>query len=345
MPNDGRITLRVRLEDAVALAFFFLYLALAIFFSEMRQDAPDPANVLIVIPALCLLLIKELVHYFVTGKDKQLASAAGIGEFVRPYWAILRDWLPFLLLLLMYFTLWGNATHMVITHDRDPDLIALDQRLFGFQAAVALQRIVSPPLTAWMEFAYLFHLPNIPIVACFLYIWRSRERFREMMCGVLTVTAFGLMGYLLVPGVGPMYSLRDQFTVPLSQPLTLLSQQADFVNFARVQRDVFPSLHVGISFIVWMYAYRNSKRLFWILSPFILSLWLSTVYLRYHYLVDVVAGFILAPLCFLLSNWLFKRFGEINIPVWLPPAWVERIPGLRARPEPKTNAEGIKERP
>lgn len=347
MPNDGRTILRIRLEDAVALSFFFFYLALAFFFRELREHPTSPLNVMIVIPAVSLLLVKELVHYFVAGKEMKLESPEGIQEFLRPYWVIVRDWLPFFMLLFMYFTLWGSATHMVITHDRDLDLIALDQRLFGFQASVALQRIVTPALTAWMEFAYFFHLPNIPIVACFLYIWRPRERFREMMCGVLTVTAFGLMGYLLVPGVGPMYSLRDQLTVPLSQPFTLLSHQADFVNFARVQRDVFPSLHVGISFIVWMYAYRNSKRLFWILSPFILSLWLSTVYLRYHYLVDVVAGLILAPLCFLLSNWMFKRFGEIKIPLWLPAGWAERIQrgGAQRGPESKIDPGRIEERP
>lgn len=347
MPNDGRVILRVRLEDAVALLFFFFYLALVVLFREFRGSITDPVSIMVVVPAVCLLLVKELVHYFVAGKEMRLDSPEGIWEFVRPYWSILHDWLPFFMLLFMYFSLWGNATHLVITHDRDPDLIAWDQRLFGFQASVALQRIVSPALTAWMEFAYSFHLPNIPIVACFLYIWRPRKRFREMVSGVLLVTAFGLMGYLLVPGVGPMYSLRDQFTVPLSQPFTLLSQQTDFVNFARVQRDVFPSLHVGISFVVWMYAYRNSKRLFWILSPFILSLWVSTVYLRYHYLVDVVAGLILAPLCFLLSNWLFMRYSEIKFPVWLPQAWAERI--SRARSQPGTditaNPGEIEERP
>ena len=225
MPSDGRMTVRLRLEDAVALAFFFFYLTLAFFFQEMRQQPMNPINVLVVIPGICLLLIKELVHYFVAGNPMHLESAEGLGGFVRPYWVILRDWLPFLMVLLMYFTLWGNATHMVITHDRDLDLIAWDQRLFGFQASVALQKIMTPPLTAWMEFSYFFHLPNIPIVACFLYIWRPRERFREMMCGVLTVTAFGLMGYLLVPGVGPMYALHDQFTVPLNNGQLLQLQQ------------------------------------------------------------------------------------------------------------------------
>src|SRR5271169_5304028 len=308
MRSSARLTLNVRLEDAAALTFFFGYLALAVFFEELRQEAISPVNVLIIVPAVCLLLLKEMIHYFVAGKQGRSESGESLGEFVRPFWVILRDWLPFFMLLFMYYTLSGNATHMMVTHDRDVQLIAWDQKLFGFQACVALQRIVSPSLTAWMEFAYFFHLPNIPIVACFIYIWRPRARFREMMCGVLVVTAIGLIGYALVPGVGPMYTLRDQFTVPLSQPFAVLNQQADFIDFARVHRDVFPSLHVGISFVVWLYAYRNSKRLFWILSPFILSLWFSTVYLRYHYLIDVVAGLILAPFSFLLANWLFRRF-------------------------------------
>lgn len=347
MSSESRLFLRIRLEDAVALAFFLVYIILAVFFRELRHQPASSINILIVIPAVCLLLAKEITHNFVSGKTSRMESGENLGEFIRPYWEIIRDWLPFFILLLMYFTLWGNATHMMITHDRDPELIAWDQRLFGFQASVALQRIVSPPLTAWMEVAYFFHLLNIPIVACFIYICRSRERFREMMCGVLTVTAFGLMGYLLVPGIGPMYALRDQFTVPLSQVLGVFNQQAEIIDYARVQRDVFPSLHVGISFVVWLYAYRNSRRLFWILSPFILSLWFSTVYLRYHYLVDVLAGFILAPLSFWLANWMFKRFGIIKVPVLLPAAWAERILRLRSRPNVETEkiAKGVEDRP
>src|SRR5690349_5377120 len=127
MPNADRLTVRVRLEDAVALAFFIFYLALAFSFQEMRQEPVNPINVLIVVPGICLLLIKEFVHYFVAGKPAHLESSQSLAEFIRPYWVILRDWLPFLMVLLMYFTLWGNATHMVITHDRDMDLIAWDQ--------------------------------------------------------------------------------------------------------------------------------------------------------------------------------------------------------------------------
>ena len=40
-----------------------------------------------------------------------------------------------------------------------------------------------------------------------------------MMSGIMVVSFFGLMGYLLVPAIGPLYTLRDQYTVPLHQGL------------------------------------------------------------------------------------------------------------------------------
>ena len=322
MANNRRIRLNFRLEDAVALAFFIIFLAVETIFSEVRGKGAKPADVLVIVPAVALLLAKEVIHYFVAGEETRVESTEDIRKFVRPYWNIVRDWFPFLIILMMYYSLWGAATHLLVTHDRDTALFAWDHRLFGFEPSLALQRIISPPLTAWMEFAYSFHLYNIPIVACFIYMCRPRQRFREMMFGLVLVTLFGLIGYILVPAVGPLYALRNQYTVPLTQPLAIFSRQIDFMDYARITRDVFPSLHVGISFVVWLYAWRNSKALFWILSPFMLSLWFSTVYLRYHYFIDCVAGFIIAPLAYCLANWLFARFGEVSVTVPFPSRWL-----------------------
>jgi membrane-associated phospholipid phosphatase len=339
MTSSPPLTLHVRLEDLVALVFFLINLLLRIIFHGLEGQNFSPADVLIIIPAMTLLLAKELVHYFVAGKSGPAAGSEGPWDFVRPFWEIVRDWLPFLFILLMYYSLWGDATLLMVTTDRDQALIGLDQRLFGFQASLVLERIISPGMTVWMAFAYFFHIINIPLVGCFLYVRRDRARFREMMSGLMVVSFLGLLGYLLVPAIGPMFTLRNQYTVPLRQSMWVFNREVDFMDFARIRRDVFPSLHVAISFVVWLYAYRNSKKLFWILSPLILSLWVSTLYLRYHYLIDVVAGLILAPISFLLANWLFRRFGEIPVSLAIPPSWAERLPWLSKPP----NVEGREE--
>lgn len=330
MASNNSVTFRLRLEDAVGLAFFLLTLAIRLFVKGLGSELLSPADVVVIIPAMTILLAKEFVHYFLMESREQSGSSSkSLKAFVRPYWEIVRDWCPFLIILLMYYSLWGDATHLLVTRDMDEALIAWDQRLFGTQASVALETWISPSLTAWMEFAYFFHIVNVPLVACFVYLRRNRNRFREMMTGIVVVTFFGLIGYLLVPAIGPIYTLHDQYTVPLTVPLDIVNRQIEFMDFARIKRDVFPSLHVGISFVAWLYAFRNSRKLFWILSPLILSLFVSTVYLRFHYLVDVVAGLILAPCCFLLANELFKRWGELLFSLPLPESWASRFAARR----------------
>src|SRR5690349_7225930 len=122
MPSDRRLAVSLRLEDVVALSFFTLTLALRLCFHALRRDLVSPADVLIIIPAVALLLAKEIVHYFFTD-HRQLASANRVPggvcdeercalqhpasgsqddfrKFARPFWNILRDWFPFLVILM-----------------------------------------------------------------------------------------------------------------------------------------------------------------------------------------------------------------------------------------------------
>src|SRR6266513_4512665 len=77
-----QFTLHLRLEDLVALVFFLLTLAMKILFRELRRENVGPADVLIIIPAVSLLLAKELVHYFVAGRREPAAPAATEGSAV-----------------------------------------------------------------------------------------------------------------------------------------------------------------------------------------------------------------------------------------------------------------------
>jgi membrane-associated phospholipid phosphatase len=305
------------LEDAIALVFFLFYLVVLGLFGSHGASGLGPATKMVLVGVTALFL-KEVFHQAFSSREYRVGAPGQWKEFAHPYWEIIRDWSPFLIILVMYYSLYGDATHLLVHRDRDSFLIGLDQKLFGFQASVALQRFITPALTSWMKFSYGMHLLYIPLVAGFLYARRPRDRFRKMMCGLVTVCLFGFLGYLFVPAVGPMFALRSQYAVPLIQHSALIGQQAAFLDFARIQRDAFPSMHVAISFLILLYAGWNSRRLFWILSPFILSLWVSTVYLRYHYLVDCLAGLILAPLCFILANWLFARFNEMRFSVPWP---------------------------
>ena len=52
--------------------------------------------------------------------------------------------------------------------------------------------------------------------------------------------------------------------------------------------------------IFWFGAWRHARPMFWVMAPIALSIPFACVYLRYHYVVDVIAGAALAAVvCFL----------------------------------------------
>ena len=72
-------------------------------------------------------------------------------------------------------------------------------------------------------------------------------------------------------------------------------------------RDCFPSGHTEIPLITLWLAYRFKRRLFWVYLPIVMGLVCSTVYLRYHYVIDVIAGMALAGIVILLARRVERR--------------------------------------
>jgi membrane-associated phospholipid phosphatase len=73
--------------------------------------------------------------------------------------------------------------------------------------------------------------------------------------------------------------------------------------------DVFPSIHVAVSSYLLAFDWRQHRsRARRLLLPCVL-LWVSTIYLRYHYLIDVFAGFVLAAVGLAASRW-YERSGQ-----------------------------------
>ena len=62
-----------------------------------------------------------------------------------------------------------------------------------------------------------------------------------------------------------------------------------------IKQDCWPSGHTALSFVCLVIARREGVRwAYWALLVPVTLLIFSTMYLRYHYVVDVVCGFLLA---------------------------------------------------
>ena len=183
---------------------------------------------------------------------------------------------------------------------KDDALQRIDGFLIGGDLSLRLQPFASPPLTDLLSAAYLFYLLYFG-VSQLVYLLDELELAVRFYTGLFTVFALGFAGYVLVPALGPYLAFPDAFTVPLAGGLiTRINDEA--VRLGTIRTNVFPSLHLAVPAFILAFDYRYKRTRFWVCLVPCLLLFVSTIYLRYHYLVDLLAGVALALVAFALAT-------------------------------------------
>jgi len=223
------------------------------------------------------------------------------------------DFSPILFVILIYQSLGELIQHL--HPDIDPWLIQVDLSLFGVHPTVWMERWVVPWLTDIMSFAYgsYYFLPVILITT--LYLKDRRKLFDTAMFVLVFGYYVSFIGYIVSPAIGPRYTLAHLYSVPLEGSF-LTDVVRDGLNaLGHNKRDVMPSGHTQIALMVLYLAYRYERTLFYSFFPLIIGLIVSTVYLRYHYVIDLIAGAVITTGClalgFRIHAW-WDRFSEVR---------------------------------
>ena len=178
--------------------------------------------------------------------------------------------------------------------DADRFLAALDFRIWGANPTVWLERIASAPLTEFLQSVYTLFVPAVLLVPALLWYRRRYQEFRY--CGFLIAVGFlaSYVGYLVVPARGPRFLLAHLQHVPLQGLWLFTNMQTALDRLESAHYDCFPSGHTELTILACWASRMVTVRLYrayFVYTPLIIF---ATVYLRYHYTVDVLAGIILA---------------------------------------------------
>lgn len=214
----------------------------------------------------------------------------------------LREVLPFAACILIYTNL-HDTIGFVNPRDIHRWLIGLDQALFGLQPSVWAERFISRERTELMSFLYMSFLLIAPSTSLLLLAQRRFREFRAVTLAVVTCFYMGYLLYVLFPAAPPRLVLVYDYKRSLEgYPRLFSSLEARAFELLPVDsRAAFPSLHAAVSLVALASAWRYERRLFFALLPFVLGLWVSTIYLRHHYFVDLLAGWLLAPLALFVA--------------------------------------------
>jgi membrane-associated phospholipid phosphatase len=182
----------------------------------------------------------------------------------------------------------------------DSWLQSVDAHLIGTNLSLRLEPLVHPVLTELFSLCYLLFFPYllIGLIDCFCGQVQVLQRF---VIGLFTVYGIGFLGYSFVPAANPCHAMADRFAVPLTGGW-LTQWNAAIVAAGSNGVDVFPSLHCAVSCYLLFFDLRHRPRRFRLYLLPCVGLWLSTIYLRYHYFVDVVCGFALAAFAIRLAR-------------------------------------------
>ena len=208
----------------------------------------------------------------------------------------------------------------------DADILAFDLKTFGYEPAMAWDRFVTPSTVEWFAFFYFsyFFLLATHVLPMILAD-RNSKRLAHFCLGTFMVYVIGHFGYMLVPGFGPYHHLAGQFEHPIEGGLFWKLVIAT-VEGAGAQKDIFPSLHTAAPTFFAIFSFMHRRKMpfgyTWPVMTFFASQFiLASMFLRWHWLIDVIAGLTVATIAAFggraLIDWEWKRRARLGLPLVL----------------------------
>jgi hypothetical protein len=183
----------------------------------------------------------------------------------------------------------------------DRFLERIDRAGIGTNLSLRLEPLVHPALTELFTICYMLFFIYL-LFSVVYYFCGELELLKKFVIGLFTIYGIGYFGYSFVPAAGPYIAMREQFTTPLAG-WWFTKWNSAIVAAGSNGVDVFPSLHCAVSsFFLFFDRWHRPWRFKLYLIPCV-GLWVSTIYLRYHYVIDVCCGFALSA----FALWLTRR--------------------------------------
>jgi membrane-associated phospholipid phosphatase len=289
------------------------------FAGERRWWPLRPLELVHIAAALCLAILTitlafsgRLIEWWVPA----LCSGALILIAAVMVWLARReaDLPPAALLVLNFypvvtapavFEILGSLLPAGKWYDGDRLLIWADRALFGVDATVWMERFVTPGRTDVLYLVYAsYHV--LPVILGIM-VWKKSRALARLFAFSITFAFFvNYAGYFVVPAQGPRAALADRQSIQLEvTPISRAVREA--MNLLEHPKlDAFPSAHVMGTVFCLLFSFGYERRFFCFVLPLGVLIVVSSVYCRYHYVVDVIAGGLLAGMLFPVSRKLYR---------------------------------------
>jgi membrane-associated phospholipid phosphatase len=230
-------------------------------------------------------------------------------KFPNPTSWVFRNWYPVFYVATCYKEM-ALFIPAMGRPDADQRLADIDYRIWQANPTVWLEKIYSPLLTEFLQVVYTLFVPAVLLVAYLL--WRKRRfgefQYYAFLIAVGFLTSY--VGYLMVPARGPRFLLKHLQHIPLQGLWLFQGMQSALDRLESAHYDCFPSGHTELTILAWWGSRMVSNRLFKVYFAYTPLIIFATVYLRYHYSIDVLAGAVLAAGLILSAPVFYQKLSK-----------------------------------
>lgn len=194
-----------------------------------------------------------------------------------------------LLLLIPFYEISGHQVHIFFNGFFDDYILMIENAVFPVHPVTWFEQFYNPLLTEWMMMGYSVYLLLMPITTGWYYYTDQKEAAEHNLGSLLLSLISCYIVFFLLPVEGPRFAMANQYTGELPgflfRAITNLLESG-----AMLHGGAFPSAHCSAATVMLVLSYKYDRKLFkWIIT-ILITLYISTVYGRYHYPLDVLAG-------------------------------------------------------
>jgi len=206
----------------------------------------------------------------------------------------------------------------------DTEFNKIDIYIFGNSPAYLLSKYIHPILTEYLQICYfLFFI--LPFSFAFELYLSKNENLYNFLQIIFFSFLVSYFLYYLFPAIGPRFTLYNFSEAESSLPgLYLTDTIRSIINVGGginqknispsliVNRDCMPSGHTWITLVNVYFVFKYHSKFRYLIFIISISLIFATIYLRYHYFIDLIMGSVFAILTILLEPIISNNLNKWN---------------------------------
>ncbi len=209
-----------------------------------------------------------------------------------------------IVLLIFFYKETTMLVDLIYPHRLDHIFLMLDEKIFGYQPSIEFSKAVPSRLFGeYMYFSYFSYYLIISLPPIIMYFKRDSEKFHKFIFTITLTFFFCYIYFVFCPAAGPQFTIPELMGNPPKGYLFYHIMRFIFEHF-EIENGAFPSSHVAISFVIFLFFVRYFKSVSIIIGIIVAGLCASTIYIHAHYFVDVPAGLIVGLVFYIIAPYI-----------------------------------------